>query len=229
MIICPHCNVQLNPGDKFKEKFAALDPGQKVKVKCIKCAEGFAVEVPAEGGIPVSVAIPVDTKVKPPIAPDLSWLDEEVTGVEGVAEELPLALVLVPEERGRSTISKMLEENGFRVELAESSGDAIDKMEFAQYAAVILHAEFEPGDIKENEFYRFICRMGMDKRRSIFFVLIGEEFNTLYNLQALTYSANVVVNDNDIPYLETVWTKAMMDTETLFGPLLEEMQEQGLH
>ena len=229
MIICPHCNVQLNPGDKFREKFAALNPGQKVKVKCNKCAEGFAVEVPADGGMPVSVAIPGDTKVKPPTAPDLSWLDEESAGVEGVAEELPLALVLVPEYKDRSGIEKMLEEYGFQVEIAESSSDAIGKMEFAQYASVILHAEFEPGDIKENEFYRFMCRMGMDKRRSIFFVLLGEEFNTLYNLQALTYSANVVVNDNDIGYLETVWTKAMADTETLFGPLLEELQEQGLH
>ncbi len=229
MIICPHCNVQLNPDAAFKEKIAALNPGQKVKVKCNKCVQGFAVEIPADGGIPVSVAIPSDTRVQPPTAPDLSWLDDDLAGVEGAAEELPLALVLVPEQRGCSGIEKMLGENGFRVELADSSSDAISKMEFAQYAAVILHTEFEPGGIKESVFYRFMYRMGMDKRRSIFFALLGDEFNTLYNLQALTYSANVVVNDNDIPYLETVWTKAMTDTETLFGPLREEMQEQGLH
>ncbi len=67
----------------------------------------------------------------------------------------------------------------------------------------------------------------MSRRRYIFYVLIGEEFDTLYDLQALAYSANLVINDADIPYVGTVLKKAIPEFEALFGPLMEELRVIG--
>jgi hypothetical protein len=58
-------------------------------------------------------------------------------------------------------------------------------------------------------------------------VLIGEQFETLYDLQALTNSVNLVVNDNEVRYIGTVLKKAIPEFETLFGPLMEELQIVG--
>ena len=67
----------------------------------------------------------------------------------------------------------------------------------------------------------------MSRRRYIFYVLIGEQFKTLYDLQALSCSANLVVNDAEIPYIGIVLKKAIPEYEALFGPLMEELRIAG--
>ena len=69
--------------------------------------------------------------------------------------------------------------------------------------------------------------MNMSRRRYIFYVLIGEQFETLYDLQALANSVNLVVNDTDVPFIGTVLKKAIPEFETLFGPLMEELHVVG--
>jgi len=56
-----------------------------------------------------------------------------------------------------------------------------------------------------------------------FYILIGEEFSTLYDLEALSYSANLVVNTQEIPELLTVLRKAIPRYEELFGSLMAEL------
>lgn len=52
-------------------------------------------------------------------------------------------------------------------------------------------------------------------------MLIGPKFRTLYNLEALSNSANLVVNDRDIKNLSLILRKGFYDYEELFGPFLE--------
>jgi hypothetical protein len=69
--------------------------------------------------------------------------------------------------------------------------------------------------------------MNMSRRRYIFYVLLGEQFNTLYDLEALANSVNLVINDSEIPLIGTVLKKAIPEFETLFGPLMEELRVMG--
>ncbi len=50
---------------------------------------------------------------------------------------------------------------------------------------------------------------------------------TLYDLQALAYSANLVVNDDDIPHFSLLLRKTIPEYEALFGPLMEELRLAG--
>ena len=55
----------------------------------------------------------------------------------------------------------------------------------------------------------------------MFFILAGPDFRTLYNLEALSLSVNLVVNDADIERLKPILKKSFRDHEELFGPLIE--------
>lgn len=232
-VTCPHCNQQLRFSDKFKESLKALKPGQKAKIKCTQCSQPFSVDstmFEGTAGAHFSAVGQKEAKaidVKPPTPPDVSWLAEGTYEEEDVVEEIPLALVLVPEDHGREEVVNAVEGLGYRAEVSESGEVAMEKMEFVNYASVILHTEFEEGGLAKSKMYRFLRNMEMGRRRYLFFALIGERLNTLYDLQALAYSANIVVNERDVQYFGTILRKAIPDYEALFGPLMEEMRVYG--
>jgi hypothetical protein len=96
-------------------------------------------------------------------------------------------------------------------------------MQFVNFASVILHSDFEAGDMEQSSFHQFMRDMHRSKRRFIFYILVGMEFATLYDLEALANSANLVVNDREIPELLTILRKAIPSYEELFGSLMAEI------
>ena len=56
---------------------------------------------------------------------------------------------------------------------------------------------------------------------------MGPEFQTFYNLEALSNSANLVVNSSDIGHFGVILRKAIPEYELLFGPYMDEMKIQG--
>jgi hypothetical protein len=72
-----------------------------------------------------------------------------------------------------------------------------------------------------------MSEMSMQRRRYLFYILIGPEFNTLYNLEALANSANLVVNEKDLLHLGLALRRAIPMYEELFGPFMEELTSAG--
>ncbi len=235
IVNCPHCNNQLKLNEKVRESIARLEPGRKIKVKCVHCGVPFGLDIsslnPEGGGAKsASTATKGDAaqgRIRPPGPPDTGWLKDGSFDEKEVVEDIPRALVLMPESTVRDSVVKAATDFGYRVEQSPTAHEAIDTMRFINYAAVFLHTSFESGGIKSGEFHRFMREMNMSRRRYIFYVLIGEQFETLYDLQALAYSANLVVNDGEIPFIGTVLKKAIPEYETLFGPLMEELRVIG--
>ncbi len=230
---CPHCGKQLKLSDKLRGSLQKLKPGQAVRLKCIQCGSPFQLDAGAVAG-PKSAGKAVEKQkkrreggVRPPTPPDVSWLKEGVFEDREVVEEIPLALVLVPEDCGRAEVMKAVEALGYRAEMAESAESAMEKMEFVNYSSVILHTAFEPGGLRQGVFHNYMRSMAMNKRRYVFYTLIGSDMHTLYDLEALANSANIVVNQDDVPYFGTILRKAIPDYEALFGPLMEEMRIAG--
>jgi hypothetical protein len=166
-------------------------------------------------------------RVKPPNPPNTEWLRDGIFQEKEVVEDIPEALVLMPLTKTLDMVTQAAMDFGYRVELAPTPEDAIEKMQFINYAAVFHHCDFESGSIETGKFHSFMRSMNMSRRRYIFYVLIGEQFDTLYDLQALAYSANLVVNDAEIPFVGTVLKKAIPEFEALFGPLMEELRVVG--
>jgi len=233
-VSCPKCGKQLKLSDKFKESLSKLKPEQKVRVKCTQCGEPFPIDASvldtgplSEGPKKSAAAKARRVMVKPPDPPDVSWLQEGVFDDQEVVEEIPLALVLVPETCGRDEVVKAVESIGYRAEVAATATAAIEKMEFVNYSGVILHTEFEEGGVRTGVFHQFMSAMNMTRRRYIFYALIGKELHTFYNLEALAYSANIVVNEREVHHFGTILRKAIPEYEALFGPLMEELRVMG--
>lgn len=234
IVNCPHCSKQLKLSDKIRDSIAKLEPGRRIKLKCVHCAVPFGLDG-SSLGITSTAAKPgggsasgaVRGGVRPPGPPDITWLLDGVFDDQEVVEDIPRALVLMPDIPQRKTVITSAEGLGYMVEQAATSEQAIDNMRFVNYAAVFLHSGYEPGGIRTGSFHQYMRSMNMSRRRYIFYVLFGEQFETLYDLQALACSANLVVNDSQIPYISTILKKAIPEYEALFGPLMEELQVAG--
>lgn len=230
IVKCHHCQKQLKLSDKIRESIAALEPGRKVKLKCIQCGVPFSLDAKDLGLIGTSgpqATRSASVTVRPPAPPSLAWLREGVFEDQDVVEDIPRALILMANSEMREAVHKSVESLGYLVELADNAAEAIERMRFVNYAAVFLHSHYEPGGIKNGKFHAYMRAMNMSRRRYIFYVLIGEQFETLYDLQALAFSANLVVNDMEIQYIGTILKKAIPEYEALFGPLMEELQVAG--
>jgi hypothetical protein len=172
-------------------------------------------------------AAPEGSKVRPPAPPDVNWLAEGVFVDDEVVEDIPRALVLMPEVPSKEIVLKSAVKFGYQVEQVLDSEEAIEKMRFVNYAAVFLHSGYENAGIVSGKFHNYMRTMDMSRRRYIFYVLLGDEFETLYDLQALAYSANLVVNDRDLDHIGVVLKKTIPEYEKLFGPLMDELRIAG--
>lgn len=232
IVNCPHCGKQLKLGEKIRENVRSLEPGRRIKIKCAHCSVPFGLDMSMDkssggqerGSSPSGTS---SSRLKPPAPPDTDWLKDGTFEEKEVVEDIPKALVLMPDIPGKEQVIKAASGVGYRVEQASSAGEAIEMMLFVNYAAVFLHSRFEPGSVRSGAFHHYMCKMNMSRRRYIFYVLIGEQFSTLYDLQALSYSANLVVNDAEIPYISTILKKAIPNYESLFGPIMEELRIAG--
>lgn len=224
VIQCPHCGKQLKAGEKFIQTVKSLSNGEKAKVKCTQCEQPFGVDrfmVKAVG------AVAGRSEVKPPEAPDLSWLDSDLFGEEEMVEELPLVMLLVKSEENKKIVSKEFEALGYRVEFVNSSEEAIEKMQFVVYTAVVFDEDFESGDFRFNPMHIHVSTMNMARRRQMLYILFGKSFKTMYDLEALSYSANIVVNEKELSRFSIILRRAVLEYEALFGPIIEELQIGG--
>ncbi len=231
---CPHCGKQLQINVKVEESIQKLGTGQKLKVKCVHCGNPFGLDKEnahlgdAEKARTVSSAASAGKDVLvPPSSPDITWLKDGVFDDQETVEDIPKALVLLPDIESKAAVITSVGKFGYQVEEAVTAEEAVNKMRFINYSAVFLHSRYESGSIESGLFHRYMRAMDMSRRRYILYVLIGPEFKTLYDLEALTCSANIVVNETEIPYIGTVLKKAIPEYELLFGPIMEEMRVAG--
>jgi hypothetical protein len=228
IVNCPNCDKQLKLSEKVRESILGLEPGRKIKVKCVHCSEPFGLDAGSiQGSQPGKGTAQGGRTVRPPAPPTVDWLRDGNFEDQEVIEDIPRAMVLMPDIPSRDTIVSAASDFGYLVEEAVTPDEAIEKMQFVNFAAVFLHNEFEPGGIEISKFHQYMREMDMSRRRYIFYVLLGDQYNTLYDLQALACSANIVVNDNESRYIGTVLRKAIPEYEALFGPLMEELRVSG--
>ena len=219
-ITCSACGKSHKSNAKLEASLDKLQPGQKVRIKCSQCGASIPLSrKDLQHGASISVA--------PPEPPDTNWLKEGVFDEEEVVSDIPLALVLMKKGEARDKITVALTGLGYKTETAEQTGDVIKKMQFVNYTCVILHTGAVDGGFQENELHRFMKSMEMSRRRYIFYALVGPEFETFYNLQALANSANLVVNETDMHYFGVILRKAIPEYEMLFGPYMDELKIQG--
>jgi len=240
---CPHCQEPLNLSDAQKDKVQkALDKlpaGNLLKLACPHCQQPF--ELKQDGTLPgqplKKAAATSDTMpplkgarkvdIPPPPPPDLGWLASGQIQDKEIIEDTPMVLILMGKGPGLSTVRDAFEDEGFLPVFSDSLADALDRMQFTPFAAIVLHSRFEGDSLAGNSFHSFMRNMAMSRRRNIHYTLIGPEFQTLYDLQAFSNSANLVVNDNELNNFNIILKKSLHECQKLFTPLAEALVQHG--
>ena len=137
-----------------------------------------------------------------------------------------MALILHKPDEQRKRIGEALEAVGYQAFMADTVADAMAHMRFVNFSCIAFQANLE-GTLEQSTFHNHMRSLAMDRRRYIFYILIGDDFHTLYNLGALAFSANLTVNTGDLRHLDIVLRKSIPGYEELFGPFLEELSAYG--
>ncbi len=229
---CPNCNQSLNLSDAHKEKLITalnqLTPGRTLKFGCPKCKAPIEL---SSDGTPASKEKPGHNRppviIEPPRPQDIKWLASGELKNDQLADNIPTAMVLMPEDEIKLKITKSLEENRYQLYSPNTVDDAVNSLRFRNFAVVVYHSEYENCPLKDQSFHRFMKQMSMSKRRAIYYILISPKFQTLSDLEALTFSANLVINIKEIPYFSTIFKKGKTDLEALFSKYADTLKKYG--
>jgi hypothetical protein len=232
---CPNCNKPLNFNEnqeaKIKSALAALSTGT-LKLKCPHCK--VPMELLSDGSLAdwrqkAAKAVTGQRKLPdPPKPPDINWLTKTTYQDDEKITDIPKVLVVIEPGPVRDGVVGAMIESFFQPVTVESVEEAIDQMQLVQFDSIILHSRFKGEDFKYSKIHEILKKLPMTRRRYIFYVLIGPEFHTLYTLEALSYSANMVINEKDVDYIKNIYKKGKADSEELFGTYISILKEQGV-
>ncbi|MBM9615353.1 hypothetical protein JWJ90_13800 [Desulfobulbus rhabdoformis] len=221
---CPQCRKTLRLSDeqsaRLKKALSQLAPGKQLTIKCPHCREPIGLD---SSGQPPQ---PPLCHVTPPPPPSLDWLQSGLYQGEEKVEDVPMALVLHQDDEQRKQVVEALESVGYQVFVSETAADAIERMRFVNFSCIAFYLDME-GGAEKSSFHAHMCRLPMDRRRFMFYILLGSSLHTLYDLEALACSANLTVNTSDIKHLDVILRKAIPAYEELFGTFLEELEAYG--
>ena len=232
IIKCPHCGFTLTFSDaqrtKLQQALNALEPGKHLTIKCPNCKK--PIRINSQGmveGVTKSNPDKEKTSIHPPPLPDLGWLKTGHFEDEEKIEDVPMALVLHPDPATVKKITMTLESSGYRVITADTVDNAIKHVRFINFTCIIFHTDFESVKLEKSVFHAYMIKMAMEHRRYIFYILMGPQFHSLYDQEALACSANLVINEKDLTHFDLILRKSLPAYEELFGPFLEELGAYG--
>ncbi len=229
---CPHCAKEFNFNEAQIEKIeAALGSlkGGTLKLKCPRCFE--SVELSSDGMLAdwrlAASSAKGKTGPEPPAPPDIDWLTKGVFREDEKIKDISKALVLIEPGEVRSKIMGALVESFYQPSSVDTVEEALAQLQMVQYDTVVLHSRFAGGKLRKSEVHDYMMRMPMVQRRYMFYILVGPEVHTLYTLEALAYSANLVVNDRDVEHFKNLYKRGKVDYEELFSPYISVLKEGG--
>ena len=220
---CPYCETTLQFSNeqrtKMEQALARLVAGKTLAMKCPGCQRAIALD--RSGEPPRAREV-----VPPPPPPNLDWLKVGAFQGEEKVEDVPMALILHAPGDTRKRIGESLEAVGYQTFMVDSATEAMERMRFVNFACIVCQEELE-GALAQSTFHAYMRSLPMERRRYIFYILIGDRFHTLFDLEAMANSANLTVNTADLKHLDIVLRKAIPSYEELFGPLFEELGAYG--
>lgn len=156
-----------------------------------------------------------------PLPPDVSWLADGLPDSTSDSNVQPRqCLVISSSKANRDAIKRALSPFGYIPSQAPSSRErSVRELSNPNISLVI-------GDVADvmPVMHARMLALPIVRRRMVFYVLVGPNLRTLYGLEALSLSANLVVNYSDLDRLELILRKGFRDFEALYGAFLEQLQ-----
>jgi hypothetical protein len=129
------------------------------------------------------------------------------------------ALILSQNKKHLAIYNNIFKKLRYNIDLAKSESAAIEYISSILFSLVAYD-----NSLGFLDFEQYMRNLAGDKRRNLYYVIIGPELSTLYDLEALSLSANLVVNNKDVQYLDIILKKGFQDYETLYRPFIETLE-----
>jgi hypothetical protein len=112
-----------------------------------------------------------------------------------------------------------LADMGYKVHNVDTHGHFHTRYNQVNYHVVIIEENFSNSGPGENHALRTIQRMPIAQRRHAVFILIGDQFETLNNMQAFAQSVHCVVNYSEMSLIGQIVQKTIADNDVFLSPL----------
>lgn len=142
-------------------------------------------------------------------------------------EGVQTALVCEESAEAHKTIAAALKDLKYAVDTSPNTDDAFEKVKFNNYDLVFLNERFGGSNPEDNVFLQHMQRMPMTTRRNIFLALMGKNLETMDNMQAFDKSANVVINESDLPNLRAILKKSIAANDQFYKVFKESLVKLG--
>jgi len=211
---CSSCNKEINiPDNKIPQ-------GQAFNLTCPSCKTKMRVDQ----HLKPPASDPAESVDATSMVVDEDFEDDEEE-IEIYDEHDKIALIL--DRQNDDLWTTALTELEYKLQRANSPEHAVHKLKFNQYHVVAFHEKFGGSTLETSPLYDFIRDMPMDTRRKIFVALVGENFKTLDNMEALAYSVNLVINQKELDQLEAILKKSIGDNDNFYKVYRETMTALG--
>lgn len=210
---CPNCAKEINIPDN------KIPKGQAFNLACPSCKTKMRVDQHLKPPEPDPAALDAASMI---VDEEFEDNDEEI---EIYDEHDQIALIL--DRKNDDFWTTALTELEYKLQRAKSPEHAVHKLRFNQYHVIAIHEKFGDTTLESSPLYEFIRDMSMDTRRKTFVALVGENFKTLDNMEALAYSVNLVINQKDFDQLETILKKSIGDNDNFYKVYRETMTALG--
>ncbi len=213
---CPSCAKENTiPDNKIPQ-------GQAFNLNCPGCKTKMRVDQHLQP--PASASDPVGSLDATSMVVDEDY-DHEDEEIEIYDELDQIALIL--DRQNDDLWTTALTELDYKLQRAQTPEHAVHKLRFNQYHVIAIHEKFGGTTLETSPLYEYIRDMPMDTRRKTFVAMVGDNFKTLDNMEALAYSVNLVINQKDFDQLDTILKKAIGDNDTFYKVYRETMTALG--
>jgi predicted Zn finger-like uncharacterized protein len=220
---CPSCGNRIVVDD-------SRVPDRAFSVKCPKCQTmvKFPGKAPAAAPPPTTSAEPAgaaaDAAPTAAGAPEsmgeqtMAHLRRELADAGRVKGQV---LVALPDRSLAGTLTMPLSRIGYSAETMENADDAARALEQGLYDVVITSREGGGQSSRGETLLQRVQRLSADVRRSVFLVLVGDDFRTGDGTQAFTAMADLVVHPRDAAAVEPVLLKSIAERNRLYQAFLD--------
>ena len=214
---CQKCHSSLRISD---EKI----PDDKVfNIICPKCKDKISIDKKTVAIKPQKVTDfeSLTPEISKNAAPE-SYTNETITNlpdeptVEFHEEGKKTALICDDNKSNQDILKNALEELAYKTTTGKNPEDALKKIHLDPYDVIVLHEEFGGFSASDNPVLNRMQPMYMSIRRNIFFALIGQSYSTLDNLMAFSKSADIVINQKDLPHIKSILRRAISENDNFY-------------
>ncbi len=203
-LTCPQCKNKISMTDRVKNEVAS------------PARDSFCLSIPESPGPespPVSQHIPVLQVGLPK------------EGIDFFDEGDKTALIC--DDKNTDLLKATMDKLDYKISIAKGVNDAITKLRFTRYDAIILNENFAGCSPAGNPILDYIQPMPMVKRREIFVALLGQDLRTMDNMAAFLKSVNVVINTNEIRNIRNILKRSIEANDRFYKVFKDSLKVKG--